>query len=133
MLAVANGISMTNRRAIVAVIDDDQSVRESLPELLTELGFAARTFSSAEEFLISPDLSDAECVILDVSMPGMSGPELRRELKMLRPRLPVVFITAQRDERLRMQLLGQDAIACLFKPFSETALLDALRSALPDH
>jgi len=123
---------MTNRRALVAVIDDDQSVRESLPYLLAELGFAARTFSSAEEFLVSPDLLDAECVILDVAMPGMSGPELRRELRIRRPRLPVVFITAQRDERLRLQLLEQDAAACLFKPFSDTALLDALHAALPD-
>jgi len=123
---------MTNRRALVAVIDDDQSVRESLPDLLAQLGFAAQTYSSAEEFLASPDISKAECVILDVAMPGMSGPELRRELKMRRPRLPVIFITAQRDERLRLQLLEQDAIACLFKPFSDAALLDALRAALPD-
>jgi FixJ family two-component response regulator len=131
-LRVANGTSMTNRRAIVAVIDDDQSVRESLPDLLAELGFAVRTFSSAEEFLVSPNLADAECVILDVSMPGMSGPELRRELKVRRPQLPVIFMTAQRDERLRLQLLEQDAVACLIKPFSETALLDAMRAALPD-
>jgi FixJ family two-component response regulator len=123
---------MTNRRTIVAVIDDDQSVRESLPDLLAELGFAVRTFSSAEEFLVSPNLSDADCVILDVSMPGMSGPELRRDLKVRRPRLPVIFMTAQRDERLRLQLLEQDAVACLIKPFSETALLDALRAALAD-
>ena len=123
---------MTNRRAIVAVIDDDQSVRESLPDLLSELGFAVRTFPSAEEFLVSPNLADAECVILDVSMPGMSGSELRRELKVRRPQLPVIFMTAQRDERLRLQLLEQNAVACLIKPFSETALLDAMRAALPD-
>lgn len=123
---------MTNRCAIVAVIDDDQSVRESLPDLLAELGFAVRAFSSAEEFLVSPNLADTECVILDVSMPGMSGPELRRELKVRRPQLPVIFMTAQRDERLRLQLLEQNAVACLIKPFSETALLDAMRAALPD-
>jgi len=123
---------MTNCRALVAVIDDDQSVRESLPDLLTEMGFAAQTYSSAEEFLVSPDVSKVECVILDVAMPGMSGPELRRELKMRRPGLPVIFITAQRDERLRLQLLEQDAVACLFKPFGDAALLDALRAALPD-
>ena len=131
-MRVANGTSTMNRRAIVAVIDDDQSVRESLPDLLVELGFAVRTFSSAEEFLVSPNLADAECVILDVSMPGMSGPELRRELKVRWPQLPVIFMTAQRDERLRLQLLEQDAVACLIKPFSETALLDAMRAALPD-
>lgn len=131
-MRLAIGTSMTNRRAIVAVIDDDQSVRESLPDLLAELGFAVRTFSSAEEFLVSLNLAEAECVILDVSMPGMSGPELRRKLQVRRPQLPVIFMTAQRDERLRLQLLEQNAVACLIKPFSETALLDAMRAALPD-
>ena len=123
---------MTNRRALVAVIDDDQSVRESLPDLLAELGFTARTFSSAEEFLASPDFSGTECVILDVAMPGMSGPDLRRELKSRRPQLPVIFITARTDEKLRLQLLEQHAVACLFKPFSDTDLLAALRAAVPD-
>jgi FixJ family two-component response regulator len=123
---------MTKIRALVAVIDDDQSIRESLPDLLGEFGYATRTFVSAEEFLASPDLSGAACVILDVTMPGMSGTELQRELKMLRPRLPVIFITAERDERLRLQILKRGAIACLFKPFSDTALQDALRAALPE-
>jgi len=123
---------MTNRRALVAVIDDDQSVRESLPDLLAELGFTARTFSSAEEFLASPDFSGTECVILDVAMPGMSGPDLRRELKSRRPQLPVIFITARTDEKLRLQLLEQHAVACLFTPFSDTDLLAALRAAVPD-
>lgn len=123
---------MTTGRALVVVIDDDESVRESLPDLLGEFGFAARVFSSAEEFLSSADLSRAECAIVDVAMPGMSGPDLQRRLKVLRPRLPVIFATGQRDERLRMKLLRHGAVACLFKPFSDTALLDAVRAALPD-
>ncbi|MGA7523634.1 MAG: response regulator [Acidobacteriaceae bacterium] len=123
---------MTPRRALVAVVDDDRSIRESLPDLLAVFGFAAQTFSSAEQFLASPDLSATDCAILDVAMPGMSGPDLRRELKTLRPRLPVIFMTAQSDERLRSRLLELGAVACLFKPFSDTDLLDALRAALPD-
>jgi FixJ family two-component response regulator len=122
---------MTNRRALVVVIDDDQSVRESLPDLLGVFGYAARVFPSAAEFLASPNLSAAECVILDVTMPGMSGPDLHRRLRNRRPELPVIFITAEKDERLRLQMLEQGAVACLFKPFSDTALLDALRLALP--
>jgi len=123
---------MTTRRALVAVIDDDQSVRESLPDLLVEFGFATRAFASAEEFLASPDLPATECAILDVAMRGMSGPDLQRELRTLRPQLPVIFITARRDERLRSQMLEHGAVAYLFKPFSDTSLLDALHAALPD-
>jgi FixJ family two-component response regulator len=122
---------MINHRSLVTVIDDDQSVRESLPDLLAEFGFAARAYASAEEFLASPDLAASECAILDVAMQGMSGPDLHRELKVRRPRLPVIFITARRDEKLRSQMLENGAAACLFKPFSDTALLDALRAALP--
>ncbi|HEX4005815.1 MAG TPA: response regulator [Acidobacteriaceae bacterium] len=123
---------MTIRRPLVAVIDDDQSVRESLPDLLAVFGFAGRAFSSAKEFLASPEMSAAECAILDVAMPGMSGPDLRRELKMLRPQLPVIFITARSDVGLRSQLLELGAVACLFKPFSDAALLDALRAVFPE-
>ena len=122
---------MTTRRALIAVIDDDPSVRESLPDLLAEFGFAPRTFSSADEFLASPDFSGIECVILDVTMPGMSGPDLQRRLKTLRPQLPVIFITAEKDERLWTRLLHQGAVACLLKPFSDEALQDALGAALP--
>ncbi len=124
---------MNSRRPLVVVIDDDESVRESLPDLLSEFGFAARTFASAQEFLASPELSLAECLILDVGMPGMSGPDLKRELQVRRPELPVIFITAERDERLRKQLLELGAVACLLKPFCDIALLDALRAALPSH
>lgn len=123
---------MIRKPALVVVIDDDLSIRESLPDLLVQLGFESRAFSSAEEFLASAELLEAECAILDVAMPGMSGPDLRKELRIRRPQLPVIFITAQREEQVRTRLLELGAVACLFKPFSDTVLLDALRAALPD-
>jgi FixJ family two-component response regulator len=117
-------------RPLVSVVDDDESVRESLPDLLGEFGFAVRAFSSAEEFLASDCLDQTRCLILDVAMPGMTGPELQRELKLSRPNIPIVFITAQREETVRPQVLEQGAIECLFKPFSDTALLAAVNLAL---
>jgi FixJ family two-component response regulator len=117
-------------RPLVSVVDDDESVRESLPDLLGEFGFAARAFSSANEFLASDCVDQTHCLILDVAMPGMSGPELQRELKLRRPEIPIVFITASTDKSVRPQLIEQGAIECLFKPFSDTDLLDAVNSAL---
>jgi FixJ family two-component response regulator len=114
---------------LVSVIDDDESVRESLPDLLKEFGFASRSFSSAEEFLASDDISQTQCLILDIAMPGMSGPDLHRQMKKTRHDLPVIFITAQQDESVRAQMLEQGAVECLFKPFSDTALLAALNTA----
>jgi FixJ family two-component response regulator len=116
--------------SMVSVVDDDESVRESLPDLLREFGFIARSFSSAEEFLTSEYVGQTHCLILDVGMPGMSGPELQRELKLRGRHIPIVFITANRDEDVRPRVLAQGAAACLFKPFSDTALLEALTSAL---
>src|SRR5208282_5214416 len=117
-------------RLLVSVVDDDESVRESLPDLLGEFGFAACAFSSAAEFLASDCVDQTRCLILDVAMPGMSGPELQRELKLRRREIPIVFITGQREEKVRPQVLEQGAIECLFKPFSDTALLEAINSAL---
>ena len=114
---------------LVAVVDDDDSLRESLPELIQELGFAALAFASAEEFLASDAMRTTQCLILDIAMPGMSGPELQRELKLLRPEIPIVFITAHGDESVRPHLIKQGAVECLFKPFTEMALLDALTAA----
>ena len=116
--------------SLVAVIDDDESVRESLPDLLREFGYTAQTFPSAEEFLGSGDLSRTRCLILDIAMPGMSGPELHRELQRRGLAIPVVFITANGDETMRPRLLKEGAVECLFKPFSETALLTAINAAL---
>jgi FixJ family two-component response regulator len=115
---------------LVSIVDDDESVRESLPDLLREFGFAARAFSSAEEFLASDFIEQTKCLLLDITMPGMSGPDLQQELKRRRQAIPIVFITAQRDETVRSRLIEHGAVECLFKPFSETALLEALTTAL---
>jgi len=117
-------------RPLLAVVDDDESVRESLPDLLREFGFAARVFSSAEEFLSSDCLDHTRCLILDVAMPGMSGPELQRELKRRGQEIPIIFITASTNKTVRSRLVEQGAVKCLFKPFSDTALLEAVNSAL---
>ncbi|HWO00759.1 MAG TPA: response regulator [Blastocatellia bacterium] len=117
-------------RPLISVVDDDESVRESLPDLLKEFGFAAQTFSSAEEFLISKYLSETKCLILDVAMPGLSGPDLQRELMRRRQDIPIVFITAHRDATVRPRLIERGAVDCLFKPFSDLDLLEALNSAL---
>jgi FixJ family two-component response regulator len=117
-------------RSLVSIVDDDESVRESLPDRVRQFGFAARAFPSAEAFLASEFVSQTSCLILDVAMPGMSGPDLQRELASRRQMIPIVFITASGDRAIRPRLLSQGAIECLFKPFSETALLDALNAAL---
>jgi FixJ family two-component response regulator len=117
-------------RRLVSVVDDDQSVRESLPDLLRELGFAVQAFGSAEEFLASEHRDRTRCLVLDVAMPGMSGPELQEELSRRGSAVPIIFITAQEDESIRPRVLAAGAVACLFKPFSDTALLDAVHAAL---
>jgi FixJ family two-component response regulator len=122
--------SIMNTRPLVSVIDDDESVRESLPHLLKGFGFAVRAFSSAEEFLASDQILQSKCLVVDINMPGMSGPELLEELKRLERQTPVIFITAHRDEKVRSQVLERGAIACLFKPFSGKALRAAIDSAL---
>ncbi len=118
------------RRSLVSVVDDDESVRESLPDLLRELGFASHTFSSAKAFLASEYVGQTSCLILDIAMPGMTGPDLQRELTLRRQEIPIVFITGNRDETVRPRMLEQGAVECLFKPLSDTALLDALHAAL---
>jgi FixJ family two-component response regulator len=116
-------------RSLVSVVDDDESVRESLPDLLMEFGFAVQAFSSAEAFLASDCVCQTRCLILDIAMPGMSGPDLQRELTLRRKEIPIVFITAYGDETVRPRLLEQGAVECLFKPFSDTALREALNAA----
>ena len=120
---------MTGKRSLVSVVDDDESVRESLPDLLRQFGFQAEAFSSAEAFLASNVVSDTSCLVLDVAMPGMSGTDLQQELTRRRQAIPIVFITANVDTAVRPRLLARGAVECLFKPFSEAALLDALMAA----
>lgn len=106
-------------------------MRESLPDLLRERGFAARTFSSAKEFLASGCVRETSCLILDIAMPGMTGPELYQELKRRGKEIPVIFITGQRDETIRDRVFKQGAAGFLLKPFSGADLLEALKAALP--
>lgn len=126
----ASDLQRMAMRSLVSVVDDDQSVRESLPDLLREFGFAAQAFSSAEQFLASDCVARTRCLILDVAMPGMSGPDLQRELTLRRQQIPIVFITAHGDDTVRPRLLEQGAVECLLKPFSDTDLLEALYAAL---
>jgi FixJ family two-component response regulator len=116
--------------AIVAIVDDDVSMQQSLPALVAKFGFRVRAFLSAEDFLASDCIDQTKCLILDVSMPGMSGPDLQRELARRGQRIPIVFITGQPDEGLRRKLLADGAVECLFKPFNATALLKALSAAM---
>lgn len=124
---------MTRSTTAVAVIDDDASVRESLPHLLRELGFTVHAFASGQEFLAFDALAEIRCLIADVGMPGMSGLDLQAELNLRGGKMPVVFITGHPDDALRRLLLEQGAAACLFKPFADTALLAAISNALGRH
>jgi len=116
-------------RSLVSIVDDDESVRESLPDLLRQLGFAAEAFASADAFLTSHFVDETRCLILDITMPGMSGPELQRELVSRGRSTPTIFITASADKTLRPRLMAEGAVAVLFKPFSDAALLDSLNIA----
>jgi FixJ family two-component response regulator len=114
---------------LVSVVDDDESLRESLPDLLKELGFAAKAFAAAREFLTSGDVATTRCLVLDIAMPEMSGPQLQRELTLRGHVIPIIFITACVDRVVRQQLVEQGAVECLFKPFSEQDLSAALDAA----
>jgi len=121
---------MASASPLVALVDDDESVRESLPDLLREFGYSARAFSSAREFLESTVVDTTRCLIADIAMPEMTGPELYRELRARGRRIPVIFITGRRDETLRARLLAESAVECLYKPFSDIELQAALRAAV---
>ena len=121
---------MTGNASLVSVVDDDESVRESLPDLLRQFGFDVEAFASAEAFLASDAVSETSCLLLDIAMAGMSGPDLQEELRRRRQAIPIVFITANGEEAVRPSMLARGAVDCLIKPFSEAALLNALRAAL---
>jgi FixJ family two-component response regulator len=122
--------SMTQQRTYIAVVDDDESIRESLPDLIRVFGHEAEAFSSAEEFLSSKRINQTKCMVLDIAMPGRSGIELQRELAHQGRKIPIVFITAHGDEQTCQRLRQGGAVECLLKPFTDTALLDALNAAL---
>lgn len=115
---------------LVAVVDDDESVRESLPDLLRSFGFEVEPFASAEEYLTSGSVERTRCLVLDVAMPQMSGPELQQELARRVRAPPIVFITARPDVRVRETVLARGAVAYLIKPFSEIAIIEAINQAL---
>ena len=115
---------------VVAIVDDDELIRGSLRGLMKEAGFPALTFASAEEFLTSGEEKRTACLIVDIRMPGMSGLELQAKLNEAHQRIPIIFITAQGDEKLRLQALRAGAVEFLTKPFDDNALLDSVRAAL---
>ena len=117
-------------RPLVAVVDDSESVRESVPDLLQHVGFDVQAFDSAEDFLASGDADAASCLVLDIGLPGMSGPDLQQELARRGKGVPIVFITAQTDMSLAHRLLASGAVALLSKPFSDTALIEAVETAV---
>ena len=120
----------TSKRSLLSVVDDDEMLRESLPELLREFGFAARAFSSGQEFLSSNYVDETRCLILDVTMPEMSGLDLQQELKRRGKAIPIIFISGQKDEHVRKQAFRQGAVNFLYKPFSDSDLLEAVNAAL---
>ena len=115
---------------LISVVDDDDSVRESLRRLIKSVGFAVQAFSSAEQFLNSEQLRETRCLILDVKLPGMDGLELQRQLTANRCEIPIIFITAHGDDAARVRALRNGALDYLFKPFSEEALIDAIHMGL---
>ena len=115
---------------LVAIVDDDELIRDSLNGLMKAVGFPALTFASAEDFLNSGEQENTACLIADIRMPGMSGLELQSRLSRDNLRIPIIFITAQGDEKMRMQALRAGAVEFLTKPFDDDVLLDSLRAAL---
>ncbi len=118
------------RPCVVAVIDDDESVRESVVSLIESVGYCVSFFCSAEEFLDSPEINTVTCMIVDVRLPGISGLELFSQMRALQRPIPTVFITAHVDAKARTQAIEAGGVAFLYKPFQSDVLLDAVRVAL---
>src|SRR5260370_36250134 len=126
LCSVASGEKST----VIAIVDDDELVRNALVGLMKAAGFTALAFESGEEFLNSGELERTACLIADIRMPGMSGLELQSELKKDHRRIPIIFITAQGDEKMRMQALRAGAVRFLTKPLDRGGLLDSVRTRL---
>ena len=124
-----SALKRKNNQALIAIVNDDQSFREALENLLALIGFRTAIFPSARDFLDSSQLSNVSCAILDVSMPGMDGLELQRHLVTTHP-IPIIFITDLRDANTREQAVRAGAINVLNKPVSEDTLIDSLNSVL---
>jgi len=115
---------------VISIVDDDESVRQALKSLIDSVGFRAEVFRSGEEFLNSPIVSQTDCLITDVRMPGMSGLELQQQLIAAGASIPIVFISAHEDREARARGLRAGAIDFLQKPFSEDSLLGAISASL---
>jgi FixJ family two-component response regulator len=126
----AHHMATENKTNLIAVVDDDDSMRSAIEGLLKSVGLQAQAFASAEEFLRSGQQHQAACLIADIRMPGMSGLELQAHLNIERCRIPTIFITAHGDEKMRLQALRAGAVEFLSKPFDDEALLDGVRAAL---
>jgi FixJ family two-component response regulator len=126
---VVTGNSNNNHK-LIAIVDDDESVQSALQDLLEAVGCTTRSFGSAEEFLESGQYRDAACLVVDIRMPGMSGLELQAKLKAEQSRIPMIFITAHGDEKMRLQAMRAGAVDFLTKPFDQDVLLDCIRAAL---
>ena len=114
----------------IAIVDDDEALREALGSVMKAAGFSSRTFASAEEFLACDDCEETACLILDVRLPGMSGIELQRRLADAHGRLPIIFVTAHGDTALRESLMRAGAAAFFYKPVRSDALLKEIHAAL---
>ena len=121
---------MDSKKRIVMGVDDDSRMREAIESLLEMAGYDARVFSRADELVRSRALATADCVITDVRMPGMDGIELQRRARLVRPELPIIFISAHRDDDIRQQALDGGAVAFMFKPFDAGDLLGVIDRAL---
>jgi FixJ family two-component response regulator len=117
-------------RHVVAAVDDDRRVRESIESLIESAGYAPAVFSSGDEFLRSGRLAAASCVIADVRMPGMDGIEMQRRIRLERPRLPVIFISGRQSAETRQRALDEGALGFLYKPFDAVGLLDIIQAVL---
>jgi len=115
---------------LISIIDDDDALRSSLENLIRSVGLRAQGFSSAEAFLSANQVHETRCLVLDVRMPGMSGPELQRQMAVANSHIPIIFITAHADDAQRTQALEAGAVAFLHKPFYEEELLNAIEAAL---
>ena len=115
---------------LISIIDDDDALRRSLENLIRSVGLRAQGFSSAEAFLSSNQVHETRCLVLDVRMPGMSGPELQRQMAVANSHIPIIFITAHADDAQRTQALEAGAVAFLHKPFYDEELLNAIEAAL---
>jgi FixJ family two-component response regulator len=123
-------MNIEHNSKLIAIVDDDQSVQNALQDLIESEGLSAQCFGSAEQFLESGEQHRVACLIVDIRMPGMSGLELQAKLQAERCRIPIIFITAHGDAKMRIQAMRDGAVEFLTKPFDNTVLLETVQAAL---